>query len=59
MSLNSASSRVGDAVGAGLGGMIIFLFSNETLGFILGLMSFIVSIIFYFLVIDPVTEKNK
>ncbi len=59
MSINSASSRVGEAVGAGLGGIVLVIFSYEILGIALGLMSFIGSIIFYFFVIDPATEKTE
>jgi predicted MFS family arabinose efflux permease len=59
MSLNSASSRVGEAVGAGLGGIILVLFNYEILGIAFGLMSLIASIIFYFFVIDPATDKTE
>ncbi|MHA1966164.1 MAG: MFS transporter [Candidatus Hodarchaeales archaeon] len=59
MSLNSASSRVGEAIGAGLGGILLVLYNYEMLGLALGLMSFIASIIFYFFVIDPATEKME
>ena len=56
MSLNSASSRAGEVIGSGIGGLILVLLSYQILGVILGLLSLIASLIFYFLVIDPVKE---
>jgi len=53
MSLRSVFANVGNAVGSALGGLMLYLFSYQALGFALGAMSIISALIIQSLVKDP------
>lgn len=53
ISLRSVFANVGNAVGSALGGLMLFLFSFQALGFALGAMSIISALIIQSLVKDP------
>lgn len=52
MSINNAALRIGEAIGAGVGGLTLFLFDYEILGISLGAMSLAAAFVFYLLVSD-------
>lgn len=58
MSLNSAADNMGVALGAGVGGLILFWFDYKGLGLALGAMSITAALLFYLMVIDP-TRKDS
>jgi predicted MFS family arabinose efflux permease len=58
MSLTSATSYVGMALGAGVGGLTLLRFGYEEVGLFLGVLSIISALIFYFMVRDPVDKKS-
>ncbi|MFX0200930.1 MAG: MFS transporter, partial [Candidatus Hodarchaeota archaeon] len=53
MSILAAAASMGAALGAGVGGLALLLFNYKVLGLILGTMSLIAGLIFYFWVSDP------
>jgi len=53
MSMNSAVSNTGSALGAGLGGLALLLFNYEGMAISLGVMGFAGAVIFHLLAIDP------
>jgi len=52
MSLSQFSANLAEALGNGLGGLILVAFNYGHMGF-LGISSIIASLIFYFFTIDP------
>jgi predicted MFS family arabinose efflux permease len=58
MSLGSAATSLGSAVGAAVGGMALIWYDYEALGSILGGLGIISAVIFYFVTIDPTREKT-
>jgi predicted MFS family arabinose efflux permease len=58
MSLSSAATSLGSAVGAAVGGMALIWYDYETLGSILGVMGVASAVIFYFLTTDPTHGKT-
>lgn len=58
MSLSSAATSLGSAVGAAVGGMALIWYDYETLGSILGVMGIASAVIFYFLTTDPTHGKT-
>ncbi len=53
MALNSAAWNIGNAIGAGVGGLALYYFNYEGLGIILGAMGFVAALIYYVLVNEP------
>lgn len=53
MALNSAAWNIGNALGAGLGGLALLLFDYEGLGLTLGVMGIAAALIYHFFVSDP------
>ena len=53
MSLNSAATNIGTALGAGIGGWVLLLWDYEFVGLSLGAMILAVAIIYYRVVSDP------
>jgi predicted MFS family arabinose efflux permease len=58
MSLGSAATSLGSAVGAAVGGMALIWYDYEALGSILGGLGIISAVVFYFVTIDPTREKT-
>jgi len=58
MSLSSAATSLGSAVGAAVGGMALIWYDYEALGSILGVMGIVSAVIFYFLTTDPAHGKT-
>jgi DHA1 family inner membrane transport protein len=58
MSLGSAATSLGSAVGAAVGGMALIWYDYEALGSILGGLGIISDVILYFVTIDPTREKT-
>ncbi len=60
MSLNSAFFYIGIALGASLGGLILLLVEDfyAGVGLVLGMMSLLIAIFFYFAVIDPTKTEE-
>jgi len=60
MSINSAATSMGSALGAGLGGLALLMFNYEGVGISLGGMGIAAAIIFHLLATDPTgTEMRK
>lgn len=58
MSLRSASTSMGAALGAGVGGLTLLWWDYEGVGLALGALSIAAAIIFYILVFDPTNTKS-
>ena len=59
MSINSGAEKMGAALGAGIGGVILLFYGWGFMGALLGAMGISAAAIYHFLVIDPVrTESN-
>jgi predicted MFS family arabinose efflux permease len=56
MSLNTAATNMGRAMGSGVGGIIFLFYSYEGLGYILGAFSFLAASIYSILVKDPINS---
>ena len=52
MSVSSSADQLGSAIGAGLGGIVLVLFSYGTVGIILGALSIVTALTFRFLTVD-------
>ncbi|MFQ5821449.1 MAG: MFS transporter [Candidatus Heimdallarchaeota archaeon] len=59
MSLNSAASNMGIALGAGVGGLALLRWDYEGVGLALGALGIAAAILFYFLVSDPTRTRIK
>jgi len=57
MSINIAAYRMGEAIGAGFGGLTLLLFDYEILGISLGAMGIAAAFVFYLLVNDPTKTR--
>jgi len=53
MAMNSAAWNIGNALGAGIGGLALLWFDYEGLGLTLGAMGIVAALVYHFLVIDP------
>jgi predicted MFS family arabinose efflux permease len=53
MSINSAAEKMGAALGAGVGGLLLLLYGWNLLGITLGVIGILAAVIYYLLVIDP------
>jgi len=53
MSINSAAINMGSALGAGVGGLALLMYSYELVGMSLGAMSLAATLFYYLLAIDP------
>ena len=53
MSINSAAEKMGAALGAGVGGLLLLLYGWNLLGITLGAIGILAAVIYYLLVIDP------
>ncbi len=53
MALNSAAWNIGNAIGAGIGGLALYYFDYEGLGITLGAMGIVAAFIYYVLVDEP------
>lgn len=58
MSLRSASTSMGAALGAGIGGWALFWWDYERVGLVLGALSIAAAIIFNILVFDPTSTES-
>jgi predicted MFS family arabinose efflux permease len=60
MSLNSAFFYIGIALGASVGGLILLLWEDyyAGVGLVLGIMSLLIAILFYFVVSDPTSTET-
>jgi predicted MFS family arabinose efflux permease len=58
MSISSAATSLGSAVGAAVGGMALIWFDYDVLGIILGAMGIIAAIVFNFVTVDPASGKT-
>jgi predicted MFS family arabinose efflux permease len=58
MSISSAATSLGAAVGAAVGGMALIWYDYDVLGAILGGMGIIAAIVFYLMTKDPTREKT-
>jgi predicted MFS family arabinose efflux permease len=60
MSLNSAFFYIGIALGASVGGLILLLWEDyyAGVGLVLGIMSLLIAILFYFVVSDPTSSET-
>ncbi len=52
MSVSSSADQLGSAIGAGLGGIVLILFSYGTVGIILGALSIVTALTFRLLTVD-------
>ncbi len=59
MSLRTAATGMGAALGAGVGGLALIWLDYEGIGIALGAMSLTATIIFYLLVSDPTSTKSN
>jgi predicted MFS family arabinose efflux permease len=57
MSISSAATSLGSAVGAAVGGMALIWYDYDVLGAILGGMGIIAAMVFYLVTKDPTCEK--
>jgi predicted MFS family arabinose efflux permease len=57
MSISSAATSLGSAVGAAVGGMALIWYDYDVLGAILGGMGIIAAMVFYLMTKDPTCEK--
>ena len=57
MSINSAASNLGIALGGGLGGFVLDIWGYRFLGLTMGIFILVFGIIYYFLVIDPMKAE--
>jgi predicted MFS family arabinose efflux permease len=57
MSLNSGAEKMGAALGSGLGGLIINMYSWEYMGLILGLIGITSAVTYQLLAVDPIRVK--
>jgi DHA1 family inner membrane transport protein len=57
MSLNTAMQSVGNALGAGLGGLALLIYDYEAVGISLGALAVIGTILFHLLAVDPIASK--
>jgi predicted MFS family arabinose efflux permease len=57
MSISAASSNLGSALGSGLGGLAILLYSYEAVGPSLGLLGLASAIIVHLFAVDPTRER--
>jgi len=55
MSLSASVTSLGQVIGAGVGGMLLIMFSYGVLGIVLGAIGIVGATIFNFLTIDPTT----
>ena len=53
MSINSAAEKMGAALGAGVGGLLLLLYGWNLLGITLGAIGILAAVIYYLLVIEP------
>jgi len=53
MSLYSAASFMGGAIGAGVGGLVLLWWNYTRVGLVLGSMSLVIALLVYFIVMDP------
>jgi predicted MFS family arabinose efflux permease len=58
MSVSSAATSLGAAIGAAVGGMALIWYDYDVLGAILGGMGIIAAIVFYLVTKDPTCEKT-
>ena len=58
MSISSAATSLGSAVGAAVGGMALIWYDYDVLGAILGGMGIIAAMVFYLVTKDPTCEKT-
>lgn len=56
MSLNSAITALGGALGASVGGLILLWWDFEGVGLTLGALCLVATLIYYFLIVDPTRE---
>jgi len=59
MSISSAATSLGTAVGAAVGGMALIWYDYDVLGAILGGMGIIAAMVFYLVTKDPTCEKTE
>jgi len=58
MSLNSTAEFMGAALGAGVGGFVLFFWNYAWIGLVLGTMNLIIAILVYFVIIDPTSTES-
>jgi predicted MFS family arabinose efflux permease len=58
MSINSAAIYLGNALGAGVGGLILLWYNWNLLGIALGALGIAATVIYHRLAIDPTRSKQ-
>lgn len=59
MSIHGVFLAIGGALASIIGGITIDLFSYQTLGLIVGLLSIVSAMVYHFLTVDPSTTSPK
>ena len=57
MALNTAALSLGPVIGSAVGGFSLLYWSWESVGYSMGVLGFVASILYAFLTIDPIREK--
>ncbi len=57
MSLSTAALNMGEALGAGVGGLVLLVYNWEFVGLSLGLMGIVAALVYYIFVIDPTRNQ--
>jgi predicted MFS family arabinose efflux permease len=57
MSASTAAMNIGEAVGAGVGGLVLLLFNWGFLGVALGAMGIVAALVFHFFTVDPTSAR--
>jgi len=59
MSLNTAALSLGRVIGSAVGGFSLLYFGWESVGYSMGVLGFVASILYAFLTIDPIKKQNE